>query len=91
MGDLLGKHESASRYLATVELERLPINILKEVLEKGLERFDAKVPDSISMRVAYISDGFAHFTHLIGLEIAVGMIEESHPCIRVEVEHYCTA
>jgi Cdc6-like AAA superfamily ATPase len=69
--DLLGKHESASRYLATINLERLPINILQQVLLRGFERIGGSIPEPISMRLACISDGFAYYTHLIGMHIAL--------------------
>lgn len=89
VGDLLEKHESASRYLATIELERLPINILKaEVLENGFQRFGATIPDHLSMRVAYVSDGFAHFTHLVGLHIALGMIEKTPLVLTASIRDY---
>jgi Cdc6-like AAA superfamily ATPase len=77
--DLLERHESASRYLATIKLDRLPIDVLQQVIVNGFERIQSPVPDSVSMRVAYISDGFAHFTHLMGLKIALRMLEAEPP------------
>lgn len=73
--DLLDRHESASRYLATIKLDRLPIDVLQQVLVNGFERINSPISEPVSMRVAYISDGFAHFTHLIGLKIALRMLE----------------
>lgn len=88
--DLLGRHESASRYLATVKLDRLPINVLQQVLVKGFERIGASVVEPIPMRVAYISDGFAHYTHLVSLKIALRMLEDEPLRLEASLKHYET-
>ncbi len=77
VNELLSHHESASRYMATLKLDRLPINVLRDILTTGFEKLGISIWDDFSMRIATISDGFAHFTHLVGLKLALQIVEQA--------------
>jgi uncharacterized protein len=73
---LLREHESASRYIATIKLDRLSLSDLREIVTTGFGELGLEISDPFSWRVVCISDGFAHFTHLLGLKLALRVIDE---------------
>ncbi len=78
VSDLLVHHESAQRCMATIKLDRLPLNVLRDIIVEGFKQIDIAVSDPIAYRVATLSDGFAHFTHLIGLKMALSALEQEN-------------
>ena len=76
VSELLAHHESAQRCMATIKLERLPLNVLKDIVIEGFRQIDIDVADHIAFRIATLSDGFAHFTHLIGLKMAMKALDQ---------------
>lgn len=68
--ELLEAHQSASRSVATVRLERLLLGDLVRILDSGFGVVDLGVADLLKRRIALMSDGFAYFTHLLGLKLA---------------------
>ena len=68
--ELLSDHESASRYIATVPLERLSMDVLSEMVVEGFKQLGIELWEHFATRIARVSDGFAHFTHLISLKLA---------------------
>lgn len=78
---LLKKHESASRYMATIHLERLLLGELQTIVSEGFQQLGVGCDNSFCWRIAQISDGFAHFTHLIGLKLAMRVLNAGHPYI----------
>ncbi len=74
--ELLEHHASASRYIATIELEPLKLGELKRVAESGFQNLNISCPERLTWRIAALSDGFAHFTHLLCLKLAVRTLNE---------------
>lgn len=76
VSELLTHHESAQRCMATIKLERLPLNVLRDVIVEGFKQIQISVNDVTAYRIATLSDGFAHFTHLIGLNMAIMALDQ---------------
>lgn len=77
---LLREHESASRYMATIKLDRLSLDELRGIIVDGFGELAIEIDEPFTWRVAQISDGFAHFTHLIGLKLALRVLDyETQP------------
>jgi hypothetical protein len=76
VSELLMHHESAQRCMANIKLERLPLNVLRDVIVEGFKQIDIEVSDQTGFRIATLSDGFAHFTHLIGLNMAMNALAQ---------------
>lgn len=74
--ELLEHHASASRYIATIELEPLKLGELHKVASSGFGKVGLKCPDRMAWRIAALSDGFAHFTHLLSLKLAIRTLDE---------------
>lgn len=87
VAELLEHHESASRYIASIRLDRLPFNVLKSIVTEGFHKIDAELWDPLATRVAFVSDGFAHFTHLVGLKMAMRLLDDNPPNLQVSVRH----
>lgn len=78
---LLQEHQSASRYMATIKLERLLLGELRAIVDDGLRSLGIECNDPYSWRIAQISDGYAHFTHLLGLKLALRVINAGGPLV----------
>lgn len=76
VSELLDHHESAQRCMATIELDRLRPNFLRDIVVEGFKQIGMSMKDTTAYRIACLSDGFAHFTHLIGLKMALAALDE---------------
>jgi uncharacterized protein len=63
--DLLGQHASAERYVQQIELRPLIPGALLDIVSDVESQFNVRFSRGQRMRIAQISDGYAHFTHLI--------------------------
>ncbi|MEQ8572023.1 MAG: ATP-binding protein [Deltaproteobacteria bacterium] len=87
--ELLDHHESASRYMATIKLERLPLDAIHDILVQGVARLGFSMSRDIAFRIACISDGFAHYAHLIGLKTVIRkLLRESDADPKIGVQDY---
>ncbi len=76
VSQLLVHHESAQRCMATIELKPLQLGILREVVVEGFKQLGMTIRDALAFRVACLSDGFPHFTHLIALKMAYAALDQ---------------
>ena len=67
--DLFTAHESAYRYVSGVELDRLDISDSMEILQFAADKLGVLISRDHKIRAAQISDGFPHYTHLLGWKI----------------------
>jgi energy-coupling factor transporter ATP-binding protein EcfA2 len=65
--DLLHDHKSVERALIQVCLRRMPDSELKTIVEKGVARLEMTVDSTALSRIARLSLGLPHYTHLISL------------------------
>ena len=83
IGDLIGEHESIVRNVAQIEIPRMAAKELREIMEKACER--AKVtaaPDAID-KIAFLSEGLPHYTHLLGLHAGQRAVQDDRDEITV--------
>jgi len=88
---LLGGHESAHRYLAAVQLERLPVEALFEVLRGAADAVGANLRDEFVKRIAMISDGFPYYVHLLGAKVLRCWHDDEERTERVSTKEFNTA
>lgn len=74
--DLIGEHESLSRSLAQIKLERMSTEELGEILRRGEERIGLSFRRGVADRIVRLADGFPHFVHLIALYASLAAIEQ---------------
>jgi Cdc6-like AAA superfamily ATPase len=64
---LIGDHESVSRALNQIHVPRMSIAELEEIIEKGFHELDLTASQAVKRRVARLSEGLPHYTHLLAL------------------------
>jgi len=67
LNELIGEHESLSRSLAQVSLDRMDEPELRDILHRGSERIGAEFEPDVVTKIVRLADGFPHFVHLLGL------------------------
>src|SRR3954470_3172316 len=65
IGELIGEHASIVRALVQIEMPRMTIAELSEILQKGCERAGLSVAPQVMRDVAVLSEGLPHYTHLL--------------------------
>jgi Cdc6-like AAA superfamily ATPase len=78
IGGLITEHESVSRNLAQIKVERMTPEELAEIVRKGLERAGLTYAPGVPERIAELSQGYPHFTHLLGLWAARHTLDAGH-------------
>lgn len=67
VGELIAEHQSISRNIAQIPVEPMTTVELAEIIRKGYRKaglgFEVGIPDEI----ANLSQGYPHYTHLLGL------------------------
>ncbi|MEW6249471.1 MAG: ATP-binding protein [Planctomycetota bacterium] len=64
---LIGQHESLSRSLAQIGLQRMAEPELADIIERGSQRIEARFDPRVALRIVRLADGFPHFVHLLCL------------------------
>jgi type II secretory pathway predicted ATPase ExeA len=66
---LIGAHESVTRYIKEISLNPLGLQILIDIVEDAASNVDLIIDDNILTRIAIIGNGYPHFAHLMGKTI----------------------
>jgi energy-coupling factor transporter ATP-binding protein EcfA2 len=64
---LIGDHQSVSRALTQIHVPRMSVPELEEIIEKGLHELDLSASRAVKRRIARLSEGLPHYTHLLAL------------------------
>jgi Cdc6-like AAA superfamily ATPase len=67
---LVGEHESLSRSLAQIKLDRMSSDELCQIIANAEEHLALTVKTALKHRVVRLADGFPYFVHLIGRHAA---------------------
>jgi len=65
LSDLVGEHDSLTRCLAQIPLERMCDGELAEIVSTGEERVGAAFQEGVRRKVILLSDGFPFYVHLL--------------------------
>jgi len=82
-GDLVAGHPSVSRCLRETHLGRMPDDELSLVLTEGARVVELEFESPAIRSIVYLSAGYPHFTHLLGLKCAEDAIAEGYSKISV--------
>lgn len=85
--ELIGQHQSLTRSLAQIRLERMSPQELEEIVSTGERRVGIIFEPAIRRRIIALSDGFPYYTHLLCKYASeeAGKILRSNPNARVVV------
>ena len=73
--ELISEHESIDRCLNQVFLPRMPVDELRELVEKRLQRVGMGIEQRAVLRLAALSQGLPYYTHLLGLHAAASAVD----------------
>ena len=65
--ELIVEHQSIGRNIAQIQVEPMTIEELREIIQKGFQRAGLTSEDGLDLRIANLSQGYPHYTHLLGL------------------------
>ena len=65
--ELIGDHQSIERALVQVPMPRMPVDELAEIIDKGVAELGMAITTSARSRIARLSEGLPHYTHLLAL------------------------
>lgn len=81
IGELIGEHSSIVRNLAQIEMPRMRREELALIVQKGCERAHLRPTNDAIERIAVLSEGLAHYTHLLALHAATRAVEDDRDVI----------
>jgi Cdc6-like AAA superfamily ATPase len=75
IGELVGEHASIVRALIQIEMPRMTVSELGEILINGCERAGISAKQDAIHRIAVLSEGLPHYTHLLGLHAGLWAVQ----------------
>lgn len=67
VSELIAEHQSVERNIAQVPVEAMSVAELAEIIKKGFASANMPFEDGLDERIARLSQGYPHYTHLLGL------------------------
>lgn len=65
--ELVTEHRSIARNIAQIQVKPMTVEELSEIVQKGFERAGLGCEGGLDRRIAYLSQGYPHYAHLLGL------------------------
>lgn len=85
---LIGEHYSADRYIAPVELQRINVGGLLDIINDVIDAMDLKIHKNMSFRICQISDGFPYYVHLLMEKILWEVFDDEKPMVNIQPRHF---
>lgn len=83
VSELLVEHTSVGRALVQIEMPLMTVVELSGIVERGMEQSGLEVDSDFVERVAKISQGLPHYTHLIAQHAARNAVEQNADVVSV--------
>lgn len=84
VNELIAEHASIERSLVQIQMPRMSINELHELLDKRFNLLKMEVEDVIKERIAFLSQGLPSYTHLLALHACQKAITRNSDSIEAE-------
>ena len=81
---LIAEHKSVERAMAQIHMPRMLPEELHEILEKGLAAVRMSIDRPSKHRIAWLSRGLPHYTHLLGLHASIHAVEDGRTAVTVK-------
>ena len=88
---LIGSHLSVGRYIAPIELGRLKLNELWEIIELPCKALEVDIDREYLIRSSQIADGYPYFMHLLGDCLFWSMHNSAYETAKVRFENFSEA
>lgn len=82
--DLIREHASIERCLVQIQMPKMRPTELREIVTRGMEKCDLEVSEAFADRVARMSNGLPHYTHLLGQHAARRAVEMGRSAVTLE-------
>jgi Cdc6-like AAA superfamily ATPase len=66
VNQLIAEHRSIERSLVQIKMPRMSLTELLEILTKCSKKAEMQIDDQAKMKIARLSEGLPHYTHLLG-------------------------
>ncbi|MGD0351915.1 MAG: AAA family ATPase [Dehalococcoidia bacterium] len=76
ISELFSEHQSITRNIDEIHVEPMNITELSEIIQKGYKLAELKYQKNIDVLIAGLSQGYPHYTHLLGLWAGRHAVEE---------------
>lgn len=83
IGDLIGEHQSIVRPPVQVEMPRMSLAELQEVVDNGCRAAGLTASPEATERIGSLSEGLPHYTHLLGLHAGTRVVQDDREVITV--------
>lgn len=75
--DLIAEHLSIERALVQIQMPRMSIPELYEIIDKGLTQVAMTIDNNAKAQITHLSQGLPHYTHLLSLHAAQNAVERN--------------
>jgi Cdc6-like AAA superfamily ATPase len=74
VAELVGEHPSVERNLRQIRMPRMSKDELREIVKRGLNALEMTIEHGVRDQIVGLSQGFPHYTHLLGRYCALEAI-----------------
>jgi Cdc6-like AAA superfamily ATPase len=84
VGELIAEHQSIERALAQIQMPRMQLDELHEILDRGTKKLRMRIETDARATIARLSQGFPTYTHRLGLNAARSAIADKRLVIDLD-------
>lgn len=82
--DLIYDHRSVERALAQIRMQRMSTDELTEIVDNGLKKLEMTIDPNAQKKIARLSEGLPHYTHLLAQYAAQKVTADDRTLIEIE-------
>lgn len=82
--ELISEHQSISRNMKQIMVEPMTIDELAQIIQKGYKFVGLHYEDGLDIKIAQMSQGYPHYTHLLGLWAGRHAVAESRDKVTMQ-------
>lgn len=81
IGELIAEHQSIARNIEQIPVEPMSATELGDIIRKGYDYVGLTYDDGLPRQIAELSQGYPHYTHLLGLWAGRRAIQDGSPAV----------
>jgi Cdc6-like AAA superfamily ATPase len=85
IGELIAEHQSIARNIEQIPVEPMSTTELGDIIRKGYDYVGLGYDDALPRQIAELSQGYPHYTHLLGLWAGRRAIQDGSPTVTLAV------
>lgn len=90
IAELLKEHRSLERCLKEIKIQLMSEDEIKEIIEKGLEKLNIEIDESVKKEIINLSEGYPRYAHLLSKYCCIDYIDKKKKVIDKESLNYAT-